>query len=165
MCLKWLILFLHKLYHLWDTLHQRWALTVWEACGQPWMPLSNPQVLLGFTAFGLAQTCLDYGWFYLHRQAATIAGRAFSRLDLQPEKISIKKDWWFFFCQQFDKKVLESQYTGMIPEWCTPVMRWSSHTPSQRFRSCWCYVLWGLSAEKVCPLKATGATKSMAVEV
>ncbi|CAL1134172.1 unnamed protein product [Cladocopium goreaui] len=41
------------------------------------------QVLLGFTAFGLAQTCLDYGWFYLHRQAATIAGRAFSRLDLE----------------------------------------------------------------------------------
>eukprot|EP00438_Fugacium_kawagutii_P033201 Skav219815 [mRNA] locus=scaffold147:312806:314034:- [translate_table: standard] len=41
------------------------------------------KVLLGFTAFGLAQTCLDYGWFYLHRQATTIAGRAFSRLDLQ----------------------------------------------------------------------------------
>ena len=63
-----------------------------DECGQPWMPSPNPQVLLGFTAFGLAQTCLDYGWFYLHRQAATIAGRAFCRLDLQPEEISIKKD-------------------------------------------------------------------------
>ncbi|CAK9098851.1 unnamed protein product [Durusdinium trenchii] len=40
------------------------------------------QVLLGFTAFGLAQTCLDYGWFYLHRQSSFIADRAFLRVNL-----------------------------------------------------------------------------------
>lgn len=40
----------------------------------------------------MAQTCLDYGWFYLHRQSATIADKAFKQLNLQPAVSEAKKD-------------------------------------------------------------------------